>query len=112
MALHRDYDSPLWEKLFDQILSLDIEVLRNQEGALMFHNSIDASCSDIIMENEGTQDPKIIANIEHAQKVLDYLSTNFVAILHRHNSLYYGVTKFSKAVKFCHYLLTSPELGY
>ena len=40
------------------------------------------------------------------------MANNFQLGQEYHTSLQYSLSKMSKGVKFCHYLLTSPELGY
>ena len=51
-------------------------------------------------------------NVELAKRVLKYLRKNIEMTIKRDSNLKYQVKKLSKAVKLCHYLLTSPELGY
>ena len=40
------------------------------------------------------------------------MQKNFELINERENRTKFQVNKLSKSIKFCHYLLTSPELGY
>ena len=69
-------------------------------------------CHDIIDANVNSQDGRIIRNRDLAEQVIEHMHKNFELILERESKIKFQVNKLSKSIKLCHYLLTSPELGY
>ena len=51
-------------------------------------------------------------NVEKALQVQAYLRRSFEESAYREAKLRFEVKHLSKAVKCCHYILSSPELGY
>ena len=87
LALMENFSSQIWAKVLTQLLYVDREQLKIASESLVFHNSLQLTCTELVkaVEAMGIKclDAQTEENIECARKVLSHYEQNFDEVLSR-----------------------------
>ena len=87
LALIENFSSRIWAKVLTQLLYVDREQLKIASESLVFHNSLQLTCTELVkaVEAMGVDglDAQTEENIKFARKVLSHYEQNFQEVLSR-----------------------------